>query len=257
MRPIALAVLASVATACGTPRSAGTPRPVEAAAVSQPSELRQPRPDVLVARARAMRAEGDVAGARTRLEAALAAAPADDGARLELTDLLLADGRELDRAAALLAGVGAPGARGALLSARLAELRGDDAAAVAAYALALEAGDDPDARLRRGLALDRLGRAPEAIEELERVRADRPEDAIARGRLAALYEVAGRLPEAEREYRAVADARPDRVQGWDDLARFCERTGRHPEARIARERAKAARGTASARELRPLRPSGR
>ncbi|HET8540148.1 MAG TPA: tetratricopeptide repeat protein, partial [Anaeromyxobacter sp.] len=147
----AAAVLLGALAACGTPRS-GAP-----GAASSPAGG-QPRPEVLVARARALRAEGDVAGARARLETALAAAPASDDARLELADLLLADATELDRAAALLAGVRAPWARAQLLSARLAELRGDDAGAAACYARALEAGDDPDARLRRALALDRLGR---------------------------------------------------------------------------------------------------
>ncbi|HEX9051716.1 MAG TPA: tetratricopeptide repeat protein, partial [Anaeromyxobacter sp.] len=126
-----------------------------------------------------------------------------------------------------------------------------------AYARALEAADDPDVRLRRGLALVRLGRTAEATLELERVSGQRPDDAIARDRLATLYERAGRLSDAEAEYRALAEARPDRAEGWEDLARFCERTGRRAEARVARERAKAARGTASARELRPLLPSRR
>jgi len=212
---------------------------------------------MLLARARALRAEGDVAGARARLEVALAMAPAYDDARLELADILLSDGSELDRAAALLAGVRAPGARVHVLSARLAELRGDDAGAAAAYGSALAAGDDPDVRLRRALALDRLGRRPEAISELERIRAARPADAVARGRLAALYEAAGRLHEAEAEHRALAESRPERAQGWEDLARFCERNGRHAEARAAHARARAARGQASPRELRPLQPSTR
>jgi predicted Zn-dependent protease len=248
MRPLALAIAAVLLAACGTSRSARAPRPPAA-------RLELPRPEALVANAQELRAQGDVAGARARLEAALATAPSDDAARLELADLLLADGADLDRAAALLAAVRAPGPRVHLLSARLSELRGDDAGASDAYARALDAEDDPDVRLRRGLALDRLGRAGEATLELERVRADRPDDAIARGRLAALYERAGRVREAEAEYRALAEARPERVQGWEDLARFCERAGRHAEARAAAERARAARGTANAR--RPLLPSKR
>jgi len=245
------ALLLAALAACGTSRSTVAPPPTGA------DSGRPPRADVLVARARALRAEGDAAGARSRLEAALAVEPANDDARLELADLLLADGAELERAATLLAAVAPPSPRAHLLSARLAELRGDDAGAAAAYALALEAGDDAEARLRRGLALDRLGRSEEAISELERVRASAPDDAIARGRLAALYEAAGRLPDAEAEYRAVAEARPDRAQGWEELARFCDRIGRPAEARAAREKTRAARGTASARELRPLLPSKR
>jgi len=216
-----------------------------------------PSPPEHLARAQALRSEGDVAGARARLERALAVAPQYDDARLELADLLLSDGAELDRAAELLAGVRAPRTRAQVLTGRLAELRADDAGAAAAYGRALESGEDPDVRLRRALALDRLGRSPEAIEELRRVRAVRPRDAIARARLALLYEAAGRFREAEGEYRAVAELHPERAQGWEDLARCCERAGRYAEARAAHRRAREARAAASARELRPLPPSRR
>jgi tetratricopeptide (TPR) repeat protein len=258
MRTLAAVALLALAAACGTPRSAAGPGAAGASVTTE--SARQPRPEVLVARARALRAEGDLAGAHARLEAALAQAPGDEGARLELADLLLADASDLDRAQALLAGVPKTTPRAHLLAARLSELRGDDAGAAGAYERALDAGDDdPDVRLRRALALDRLGRAPEAIPELERVREARPDDAIARTRLAALYEAAGRVREAEAEYRALAEAHPDRAQGWDALAAFCERTGRREEARLAHAKAREARGssTTSARELRPLLPSRR
>ncbi|HET8540149.1 MAG TPA: tetratricopeptide repeat protein [Anaeromyxobacter sp.] len=237
------------------------PRPLAAPAETPPRtagpDWPPPAPSERFDRARTLRAEGDLTGARAQLESALVTAPLYDAARLELSDLLLSDGSELDRAEVLLAGVRAPGTHGQLLLAWLAELRGDDAAAAAAYALALEAADDADLRFRRAQALERLGREDEAIRELERVRAARPADAVARGRLAALYEGAGRLREARAEYRALAEARPDRARGWEDLARFCERHGRHAEAREAHARARAARGPASARELRPLPPSRR
>jgi len=256
MRPPSLAAVVLVSgLALGGPARALTSAPLVPAPV--PETWPPPSPGDNLTCARAMRAEGDVAGARLRLEHALAVAPAYDDARLELADLLVSDGAELDRAAELLAGVRARNARADLLSARLAELRADDASAAAAYARALEAGDDPDARLRRALALDRLGRSAEAIEELERVKAVRPDDAIARGRLAVLYEGAGRFRKAEAEYRALAEARPERAQGWEDLARCCERAGRYAEARAAHRRARQARATASARELRPLPPSRR
>ncbi|HEX9049421.1 MAG TPA: tetratricopeptide repeat protein [Anaeromyxobacter sp.] len=216
-----------------------------------------PSPGELLALSRALRAEGDVAGARARLETALRIAPEFDDARHELADVLLSEGIDLDRAAELLAGVRLPRARTHLLAARLAELRSDDAGAVAAYARALELGDDPDARIRRALALGRLGRTAEAIEELKRVRAARPDDPLARGGLARLYEGAGRNREAEREYRAIAESHPERAQGWEDLARFCERAGRYAEARAAHRRARQARGGERARELRPLPPSRR
>jgi tetratricopeptide (TPR) repeat protein len=254
--PASLVAGLAVLAACGTPRALAAAPPAPPPTATEPAWPPLP-PSVALARARALRAEGDVAAAQARLEAALATAPAYDDARLELADILLSEGSELDRAAALLAGVRAPGARGHLLSARLAELRADDAGAAAAYASALEVEDDPDVRLRRALALDRLGRPAEAIRELERVRAARPDDAIARTRLAALYEAGDRLDEAEAEYRALAEARPERAQGWEDLARFCERAGRLAHARAARERARAARGATNARELRPLPPSKR
>ncbi len=210
-----------------------------------------------MARARALRAEGDVAGARARLEAALESAPRDDDVRIELADLLVADGGDLVRAEALLAGVAARAApRLHLVLARLAEARGDDATAASEYPLALAVDDDSDARLRLALALERLGRTDEAVAELERVRAARPDDAVARSRLAERYEAAGRLADAEAEYRAVAEAQPERAAGWERLARFYERAGRPGEARAAEERAHGA-GARQERTLRPLLPSKR
>jgi len=228
-----------------------------------------------VARARALRAEGDVAGARARLEAALESAPRDDDVRIELADLLVADGGDLVRAEALLAGVAARAAHrcsGAspppvagrspappclhLVLARLAEARGDDATAASEYPLALAVDDDSDARLRLALALERLGRMDDAVAELERVRAARPDDAVARSRLAERYEAAGRLADAEAEYRTVAEAQPERAAGWERLARFYERARRPVEARAAEERAHGA-GARQERTLRPLLPSKR
>jgi predicted Zn-dependent protease len=142
-----------------------------------------------------------------------------------------------------------------LVLARLAEARGDDEGAAAAFALALASVDDPEARLRRALALNRLGRKGEATVELERVRVDRPTDALARGRLAELYEAVGRSREAEAELRWLADLQPERAAGWDRLARFYERGGRHREAREAADRARAASGARPERALRPLLPS--
>lgn len=210
-----------------------------------------------MARARALRAEGDVAGARARLEAALQTAPDSDEVSVELADLLVADGVDLARAEALLAGVadrGTPALHLAL--ARLAEARGDDSGAASEYRVVLAAGDDTDARLRFALALERLGRADEATAELERVRGARPDDAVARSRLGERYDAAGRLGDAEAEYRWLADAQPERAAGWERLARFYERAGRAQEARAAAERARAAGGRQN-RSLRPLLPSKR
>jgi len=244
LAPLALAAL--LAAACGTPKPSERDR---AAA--------QPRPEALVAEARALRAQGDVDGARARLEAALRAAPRDDGASLELADLLLADGREIDRAAALLHAVRDRGARWYLLAARFAEVRGDDGAAAMAYRRALATLADPDARLRYALVLERLGRGDDAIAQLELVRAERPDDPLARDRLAERYEAAGRLADAEAELAALAAAQPERAAGWERLARFYERAGRAADARTARARAREAAGAGAERVLRPLRPSWR
>jgi predicted Zn-dependent protease len=239
---LALAVLA----ACGTRKPVERPAPVAVV---------QPAPEVLLEEARQLRADGDLAGARARLEAAHAAAPTFEDVRLELAELLVADGAEPERAAALLGGVATRGARFHLADAALQESRGDDAAAEAAYARALAEQPDPEVRLRRALLLERLGRAPEALAELEQVGAERPGDAIAGLRRAELYEASSRLADAEAELLALAEAQPERPHGWERLARFYDRAGRPADARIALARARDASG--GGRVLRPLLPSKR
>jgi tetratricopeptide (TPR) repeat protein len=211
---------------------------------------------VLVARARALRTEGDVVGARARLETALEVSSMDDDARLELADLLVTQGEDLVRAADLLLTVPDVGVQVHLVRARLAEAQGDDLVAAAEYRLALAVADadDPDARLSRALALERLGRDGEALEELERVRTARPADVVTRAHLAERYEAAGRAAEAEGELRYLAELTPGRASGWERLARFYERAGRERDARSARERARAL-VQRSERTLRPLLPS--
>jgi hypothetical protein len=260
-RLAAVAVAALALTACSSSPTRRTLGPSRRA-VAPPPQLEpapapvQPQPDVLVARARVLRAEGDVAAARARLEAALEVSPQHEEARVELADLLVADARELERAGALLGGVTQQrDARYHLVQARLAEATRDDAGAAAAYEAALAIADDPDARLRRGLALARLGR-PEAVDELERVRAARPDDTMARSHLAELYEAAGRLADAEAEYRWLAESQPERAAAWERLARFYERTGRPKDARAAIAQAHKASARPD-RSLRPLLPSKR
>ncbi|WP_232287268.1 tetratricopeptide repeat protein [Anaeromyxobacter dehalogenans] len=288
-----LAVLAAVAVAGCTPRAhtfsrpptaaapkaqpapaaAVTPAAAPAASPAQPTPPgaatppapaaepggRRPRTEVLVARAEALRGDGDLEGAREILEAAFALAPGSGEARLALADLLVADGRELDRAATLIAGAPEAAAvpRRRVLAGRLAELRGDDAAAVAEYAAALDLGADAEVRVRRALALERLGRGDEALLELHRASRERPGDALVRARLAERYEAAGLLPAAEAELVAAAEATPDRAAGWDRLARFYARTHREDKARAAEAKARAAAGTPRERVLRPLLPSSR
>ena len=257
MRRFAAAL--GVLAACSTPAPAPALRPVvepSRAQVAPPPGPPRRDPQVLLARARALRVDGDLKAARALLEEALEGAGQDE-VRIELADLLVVDGADLTRAGALLAGVADRGAtRLHLVLARLAEAQGRDAVAEAEYAIALATMDDPDLRLRRALALERLGRAGDAVAELEQVRAARPDDSVARSHLAERYEAAGRLLEAEAEYRWLADAQSERAAEWERLARFYERAGRQREALAAAERARAAAGHQE-RALRPLLPSKR
>ncbi|WP_245530010.1 tetratricopeptide repeat protein [Anaeromyxobacter dehalogenans] len=243
------------AAGAAAPATPSAPAPAPAAGPGG----RRPRTEVLVARAEALRADGDVEGAREILEAAFALATASGEARLALADLLVADGRELDRAATLIGGAPEAAAvpRRRVLAGRLAELRGDDATAVAEYAAALDLGADAEVRVRRALALERLGRGDEALLELHRASRERPGDALVRARLAERYEAAGLLPAAEAELVAAAEAAPERAAGWDRLARFYARTHRDEKARAAEAKARAAAGTPRERVLRPLLPSSR
>jgi predicted Zn-dependent protease len=249
-----LALLPAALLACGhaAPKPApAAPPPVVAAAPTRSPE----RAEILLARARALRAEGDLGGARARLDDALEADPESSGVRLELADVLVAEGLELDRAASLLDGLAElPDGRVSLVRARLCEARADDPGAAAAYGEALALADDPEVRLRRALALERLGRTADEIVELERLRALRPGDVFTRAHLGDAYAEVGRRGEAETELRWVAEAQPDRSAGWLRLARFYERAGRPREAREAAERARAA-GGGHERALRPLLPS--
>lgn len=101
---------------------------------------------------------------------ALPALPASDGERLDEAARLLADGVALERASLLLAAVAPGPPRRELLVGQLSELTGDDAGAVAAYERVLAHGDDDEVRLRRALALERLGRGAEAAADLGRLR---------------------------------------------------------------------------------------
>jgi predicted Zn-dependent protease len=239
----------------GSPRPAAGP-PAPAAPPAATATRSPERAEILFLRAEALRAEGDLPGARARLEDALGADPESRGVRLELADVLVAEGVEPERAGPLLDGLVETGdGRVSLVRARACEALGDDAGAAAAYQDVLAVADDPEARLRRALALGRLGRTAEEIAELERLRTARPGDAFARAQLGDAYEDAGRRREAEAELRWVAEAQPDRPTGWLRLARFYERTGRPREARDAAERARASGGARHDRSLRPLLPS--
>jgi predicted Zn-dependent protease len=248
-------VPAALLAACGHAAPRPAPAPVAAPAPAPSPE----KAEVLLSRARALRGAGDLPGARARLDDGLEADVGSSAVRLELADVLVAEGLELDYAAFLLDGLAeTAGGRVSLVRARLCEARADDAGAAAAYGAALAHADDPEARLRRALTLERLGRTGEQIAELERLRSERPTDVFARAHLGDAYEDAGRRVDAEAELKWVAEAQPDRPAGWLRLARFYEHAGRPGEARDAREaaeRARTAGGIHQERSLRPLLPS--
>ncbi len=239
-------------------KAAKAPAPVAPAAPAATPAVRAPRLDVLVASARTLRGAGDADGAREVLEVALTLAPASDAVRLELAAHLAAEGRELERAAELVAAARpGGGARALAVEGQIAEVRGDDAAAAVAYAASLEAAPDPDVRLRRALALERLGRGEEALHELHQASRERPGDPMIRSRLAERYEAAGLLAAAEAELVAAAESAPDRAADWDRLARFYERAGRPAKARAAEARARDTVAAPPERKLRPLLRSAR
>lgn len=254
LRASALAFLVAACSACPGPAPQRAPG---AAPTAAPARDDFPKADILLARARALRAEGDAAGAQARLEAALQAAPGREDVSLELAELLVVEGRELERAEALLASVARRDVRWHEVRGSLAEQRGDAAAAAQAYADALTLGAGAELRVRRADALEKLGRGGEALGELEAAARDRPDDPIVRARLADGYEAAGRLAEAEALLRAEAEETPPRAAAWDRLARFYRRAGREAEARQASQRADEVAGRPERRVLRPLRPTGK
>jgi predicted Zn-dependent protease len=134
----------------------------------------------------------------------------------------------------------------------------DPALVEAACARQLQLADDPALRLRRALALERLGRDAEAIAELERLHGADPAQAGVRARLAERYEAVGRMDEAEAELRSLAAETPGRPEGWRRLAAFYRRHGSVEKARQAEDAAREVEAQdRPRRELRPLLPTGR
>ncbi|WP_176063869.1 tetratricopeptide repeat protein [Anaeromyxobacter diazotrophicus] len=207
---------------------------------------------------REARRAGRLAEAREHLAAAADADPSAAEPRLDLAELLLDDGKELDAAGDLLRQsqlLHHDPARLARLCGALGELRGDDAYAVEAYQSALEVEPDLDLRLRRGLLLARLGRGPEAELELARVVADRPAERAARGALATLLERAGRRDAAEHQLAVMAALSPSEPAPVHDLLAFYRRRGESGHAAAVERWARALEG--GQRKLRPLLPARR
>ncbi len=254
-RPLAaragIAALAfALAAACA---SHPQPRPpAQPAATDVADELRL---------ARAGRAAGQLDVARDHLQRAVDADATLFEPRLDLAEILLAEGADLDRAARVLRDawrLGRGDVRLARLRGSLRDQSGDLAGAVDVYGAALAIEPDTDLRLRRGLLLVRLARRSEAIAELEQVRGERPDDRSARVALAELYEAGGQLSRAEGELATLADLPPHDGAAQRRLARFLWRHGAAERAQAADRRARDLEGPLrNGRVLRPLQPAKR
>jgi Tfp pilus assembly protein PilF len=248
------ALLALLVAGCAGERAVVAPAPAAPApaapAVDVPGEL---------AAAERERSGGHPEAAREHLERVVAADPTVLLPRLDLAELLLADGAELDRAerlleeAQLLRGASASAARIFRLRGSLHELRGEDAAAAEAYRRSLGEAPDADLRLRRALLLGRLGKSADATVELVQVLAERPADRAALSALAELHETTGDLSSAELELSALAQRAPADPAPLRRLAAFHRRHGQEQKARELEARAK--KLEAAPRVLRPLRSS--
>ncbi len=191
---------------------------------------------------------------RARLEAEIAADANWDLPRLSLAEALVGSGRELGLAETLLDDaerIRPDNPRLHRIRGELLELKQDDAGAAEAYGRSLGLRSDIDLRLRRGMVLARLERDSEAIEELQRVRVERPRNAAARGNLADLFEKAGKTREAEVELLALANLSPEQAAPLVRLARFYSRHGQPEKSRVTELRARGLEGTS--RRLRQLR----
>jgi len=209
--------------------------------------------------ARAARAAGDRAAARAWLAFAVDTDPEWELPRVELADLLLASDRGPDAAAAaarlLERGTRTP-SRNPRLYKLLGEARarlGQPGGAVAVWARSLELSEDLDLRLARSALLRELpGRLDEAITEMEKVQAARPEDPAPRSLLAEAYEAAGRSAEAEDELRWLASADPSSAAALRRLSRFYERANDRARAADTERAARAVEKPA--RRMRSLKP---
>lgn len=256
---ISPALLFALALACA---SARPPPPAPSPPAAEATSVTPAPPPVDAARELALGREalkdGHVAEARQHLEAAAQADPGAAEPRLDLAELFISEGADLEHAEGLLREaqtLQVDRARWARLSGALKELRGDEAGAGEAYRGALELAPDPDLRLRRGLLLLRLGKAAEAESELARVLAERPGERAGRTELAEIYERDGRSVAAEHELAVLAALAPSDAAPLRALVAFYRRHGEQAKAVVAEHWARSLDG--EGRKLRPLLPARR
>jgi serine/threonine-protein kinase len=103
-------------------------------------------------------------------------------------------------------------------------------------ALALDPASG-DARREKALALEKLGRLPEAERELVKAVELRPADWANHNALGVHYWRRGRYSEAERAFRKVVELAPDNVRGLSNLGALLNAEGRPEEAASVLRRA--------------------
>jgi tetratricopeptide (TPR) repeat protein len=250
------AAVAALVLGCATPQTVAPepppPPPVAVPAAPPVDPVRE------LALGREARQAGDRAAAKLHLAAAAQADPSGAEARLDLAELLIDDGSDLDTAGDFLRQaqyLQTEPARFARLCGALAELRGDEAGAAEAYRTAVELSPEPELRLRRALLLARLGRAGEAEAELSRVVAERPGERAARTALSEVYERSGERDAAEHQLAVMAALAPTDAAPLHALAAFYRRRGEAAKATATEQRARSLEG--EGRKLRPLLPARR
>src|SRR5690606_647789 len=226
------------------------------------SAARAEDPRAAFARGKALLEQGDETAARAAFLEAAEAAPTWLLPYIELGELAVRRREGVAEARAELRARAESGERNPRyhrLLGDLAELDGDDAAAVEAWRRSLGLlSEQVEVRLRMAAALERLGRHEEAADAYALVLAHDPGDVVVRARHAAALEAAGRWDEAREQLRTLVRLQPGQELPLRRLARFHERRGELQEARRRNEAADArARRRPREPRMRPLPPSKR
>lgn len=201
---------------------------------------------------------GDQAGAREAFLRAVEEAPTWHLPWLELGELAIERREGVAEVRTALLEVAVPGGnpRYHRILGDLAELDGDDAAAVDAWEASLARhGSQDDVRLRRAAALERLGRAEEAVEAYAILVARNPADLVVRARHAHALEAAGEYEAAREALETLVRFQPGQEIPLRRLARFLERRGEVEAARRAHAEADRLGQRGPPRKMRPLPPS--